>query len=468
SRGNKLILIQANRVVSSFDLDVTGFSYLASTYSMPFTDMRGSVTGYNLFWCTGGDCVIWVDMIATDDGKRKSCVYRLNGKLRQLAFLEDTSDPVLSPNGKYVAFGSENSLYAYDLASWKLIGRLPGEKPVSYLWNDNASLFAGGEISVREWRLDPSFQTSGTVRTLFLSSVRNVYWKDDTRIVADSVLGGGNLFEYDTVRNTWQKTSMNLLSERLTHSVQNGRYRVFTGSTANGRYSNTLYVRTLSGKPVTRAVFLDTTVKVPVRRRVSIAFDAVDSADGLSNILSAVREYNVPATFFVNGEFIRRYPNETRQLALGGFECGSMFYTSADLTSKGFVVDEEFIRRGLARNEDEFFQTTGKELSLFWHAPLNRKNSVILKGGAQGGYRYIDTSRYSLDTVTLEMAVAKEGEYLSSSEIISRFVSNAADGDVITISTGISSGRRRDYLYENLDILISALLDNGFEIVQLK
>ena len=30
---------------------------------------------------------------------------------------------------------------------------------------------------------------------------------------------------------------------------------------------------------------------------------------------------------------------------------------------------ENFIRRGLARNEDDFYEATGSELSLVWHMP---------------------------------------------------------------------------------------------------
>ena len=42
------------------------------------------------------------------------------------------------------------------------------------------------------------------------------------------------------------------------------------------------------------------------------------------------------------------------------------------------------------------------------------------------------------------------------------------DGIVIPVSIGTMDGTRRDYLYEKLDLLISSILENGYEIVSLK
>ena len=142
-----------------------------------------------------------------------------------------------------------------------------------------------------------------------------------------------------------------------------------------------------------------------------------------------------------------------------------MFFTNADLTTKGFVVDEDFIRRGLARNEDEFYAATGKELSLLWHAPFYRSNDSIKKSGEACGYRYVEAGRFSLDTITLEEAALGRPGYLSASQMISFYAENATSLSVIPVSTGISSGSRTDYLYEKLDLLIGTLINEEYEIV---
>ena len=145
-----------------------------------------------------------------------------------------------------------------------------------------------------------------------------------------------------------------------------------------------------------------------------------------------------------------------------------MFFTNADLTGKGFVISEDFIRRGLARNEDEFFAATGKELNLLWHAPFYKANQEIKTAGVNCGYRYVEAGRYSLDTITLEEAARGKPGYMSASQIIDFYAENVVDGDVIPVSAGISVGSRTDYLYEKLDLLLGTLLNQGFEIAETK
>ena len=41
---------------------------------------------------------------------------------------------------------------------------------------------------------------------------------------------------------------------------------------------------------------------------------------------------------------------------------------------------------------------------------------------------------------------------------------NRAGGGILAVSVGLPRGSRESLLYENLDLLISALLDEGYEI----
>lgn len=461
-KANKLVMVQGNQVLSCYTLQSKGFSYLPAEYSKPFVDPHGSVIGFTVFWAHDNSVLLWVDIISNDDGMKRSSVYRLAKDLRPLSIIDRPGKPVASPDGTRLAFSVGDSLYVYDIASWKATGRLNGEKQIAYAWNGNETLFAGGVSTVREWK--PGEKSA---KLLFLSSAKTAFWLNDTSISADDAVKDGVRYNYDSAKNVWQQSPA-IKQSPPAYTVQNGRYRVFVGSTANQLYANTLYIRTLSGSGENKALFPDTAVKTAGRKRVALAFDAVDSADGLTRILSVLEEYHVPATFFVNGEFVRRYPLEAKQVAASGYECASMFFTTADLTAKGFVVDEEFIRRGLARNEDEFFAATGKELSLFWHAPQYKATDAMKKASAASGYRYVDCGALSLDTQTFERALLQKENYFTASEIISHYAQNAHSGDVIPIITGISDGSRSDYLYDKLDLLITALWDAGFEIVPIR
>lgn len=464
--GDSLLVIQSDKVISTYSIknaDSQGFLYLPAQYSKPFADPRGSVIGFEVFWKKASDPLIWVDIIALGDGSKKSTVYTISSSdntLNQLSMIDDSGKPVASPDGNLVAFSAGESLYVYTVPTWKMTGRLTSEKQVSYVWASNDSMYVGGVSTVSLWKRGDAER-----KVLFLSSARNAFWRDDGTICAQDGAKDGIFYEYEAVRNTWKKLPS---TPEVRPSVQNGRYRVFVGSAANPLFKNAVYVRTLAGSSVTRPLFSASAEKTAARKKIALAFDALDSADGLARILSVLQTYRVKGTFFLNGEFIRRYPAEAKQIAISGYECASMFFTSADLTKKGFVVDEEFIRRGLARNEDEFFAATGCELSLYWHAAGYHSNARIKAAGEKAGYRYVEAAKNALDTQTLEKAVLKKENYFTASQIISYFCENASDGTIIPVSTGIATGSRSDYLYEKLDLLISSLLDSGYEIVSVR
>ena len=478
--GNALVVVQSDKLVASYSLratDTQGLLYLPVQYSKPFSDVRGSVIDFKLFWLRGAYPLLWVDLLAMDDGSRKSAVYQLSGDLVPLSLIDEAGSPQVNADGTLLAFSSGDTVYVYDVVTWKLYDKLIGESAVSYVWKGNDTLFVGGVATIREWQLSsermPLFGNEAIIggkgaRTLFLSSGKRVFWMDDSIIRAEDASRANVFYDYNSKTGTWSLAASQRGREGTT--VQNGRYRVFVGSTVNELFANALYVRTLSGNVVTRALFADTAEKRAGRKKLALIFDAVDSADGVTRILSVLKEYRVSGTFFLNGEFIRRYPSEAKQLVASGYECASSFFTAADLTGKDFVVDDDFIKRGLARNEDEFFAATGSELSLYWHAPLYKATAAMKKAGEAAGYRYVDAGRLSLDTVTLENAVSRTSgtQYLTASQIISYYIATVQAGYVIPISTGIARGTRSDYLYEKLDLLIAALLDAGFELVSLK
>ena len=147
-----------------------------------------------------------------------------------------------------------------------------------------------------------------------------------------------------------------------------------------------------------------------------------------------------------------------------------MFFTSSDLLGKEFVINEEFIRRGLARNEDEFFACTKKEISLFWHAPYYQANSAIKEFGAKAGYTYISPKLKDFDNVTLEQALFENKKYVSTADLIDEIMNvlKISGGGIVPVTVGISKGSRVDYLYNYLPLLLSAILDEGYKVIPVK
>ena len=140
-----------------------------------------------------------------------------------------------------------------------------------------------------------------------------------------------------------------------------------------------------------------------------------------------------------------------------------MFFSQTDLVNNPFVVDEEFIRRGLARNEDEFYNCTGKELSLYWHGPYYSVNNDIIKYSATAGYTTIGSDSRLNDSEKLDKDIKPE-------QIIQDYCTTLTKigGGIAPVSVGFAQGGRTEPLYNYLDLLICALLDSGCEFVDIQ
>lgn len=458
---SSLCIIQNEKVINCYKINPLSNDYLEVIYSKPYIDSKGSMLDSKILWTSASIPIIWVRYLPYKENRICSFAYKLTDKFTKLTDIQDSGNPVLNSNGTKVAFYSGSKVYVYDLKRWTRIGSVGEEDVISLTWKDNDNLLIGGNKTIKNWNVN-----TNKVDFIYLSSASNGFWNQDGNKIY-AVNENGKSYTYNENLKTWKEEEILLEHKNIT---QNSRYRVFCGTSNNCNYENGLYVRTLAGKAVTKPFFTDCVKQITKPVKVSLIFDGYDNSDGLTRILYELNSYNLKGTFFLNGEFIRRYPKETIQISNSKNECASMFFTLADLTSKDFIIDEEFIRRGLARNEDEFYKLTDKELSLLWHAPYYKKNDNIIINGSKAGYSYVNSTQNVSDTVTFEKAIESNENYYSASDIIDRYIANikAYSGGVVPITIGISKGTRGSYLYDYLDLLISAILDEGFEIVPVR
>ncbi len=433
--------------------------------SRPFANNEASLLDSEILWSKTGEPAVWIKTMPFSSEKiqksqkANASVYRLNDRFTRVIEIENSGEPSISRDGTLCAFNSGSTVYIYQTSTWKRIAELSGENIETLAWDGANNLYAGGERTTKKWNFSEKKWS-----VILLSQAANGYW-DSGNIIADT--GNGISYRYDDVKKTWTEQTV---PPRHTNITRNENYRIFNGETQNKNYENALYTRSLKGKPATRPVFEESAKITAAQKRVALSFDAYDNADGIAKILDELERYKIRGTFFLNGEFIRRYPNETKQIASGRNECASMFFTTAKITGGDYIVNDEYIRRGLARNEDEFFKCTGKELSLYWHAPRYTKSERIEQIGRDAGYTYAHADCNGLDTVSLEEALLKKGEYKSPSRIIDEYMKTvkSRENTVISVSTGLSNGERDGHLYDFLDLLLSAILDEGCQIVSVR
>ncbi len=199
-------------------------------------------------------------------------------------------------------------------------------------------------------------------------------------------------------------------------------------------------------------------------KTAALVFNAIDSDEGLGEVLSILSDYDLHVSFFIGGDFIRRNPDSTRLLADSEHEIGSLFYTHMDMTDFRYSIDTAFVVRGMGRNEDEFFQVTGEEVSTIWHAPWYVISPSILDATEEMNYFYIGRDVDPLDWVTLDGPVGNRSLYRQSPELVERVLEELRPGSIIPVRIG-KSGKRDDYFFQELDLLINGLLNDGYEIV---
>ncbi len=465
--GLEIVMVQNNRTLWYMELSGMDFNWVTTLFSYPFVNIPGTALTFKVFWTQktfneNEIPVIWIELLRS--GKTESYVYKLeknteqnNAYFSHLAMSVNVKDPKLSPDKSKLSFSNDNSIFIYDLNKWEQKYFKDDINLVSYCWLDSRNIFLGLDNTIEKWNL----LSTETPEIYAISQAQEYGWSNVHNTVL--VKNEKGLFEYNGDLNNFIISEDELLRK---HEIQNSKYRVFIGKSVNADYENTLYARKLTS--VSSNIALFNTAKAMTKYtkpRVALAIDCLDCSDGITTILNCLAKYNLKATFFFNGEFVRRFPNAVQEILNQDHTCASMFYTTFSLDTNDFKIDEEFIRKGLARNEDDFFESTGGELNLIWHAPGYFSNKTLKNASELSGYKFIDNVLAVKDTVTVERAILGLEQYIPTSELIESIVNNAKDGTIIPISSGISEGKRIDYLYDKLDLVLSGLLKRNFEIV---
>ncbi len=426
--GSEFVIIRGDEVVTycKRQKNEEGGAFVQVVYSRSFSEKEMVPLKFDAFWTNLGEAVLCAKLAKVGSGRQFSALYTIgsNGKMSRRVFVQDTHNGIsISPDKMFVAITTGENTFIYSVKDFALYHQIDGEKIVSLVWRDNGHLILGGVRNVTMLTL-----TDYSSESLFASSAKKSWWSSDGEIVLSNLVDE-NQFVYNESEKRFRLEPQ---AEKKAN-LQNANYRVFCGTARNSLYSNALYVRSLAGKITTAPVIPRSAAQNSVNNQAALVFDADENPDGLNSILAICNNYGIKCTFFFNGEFVRRYPDESKEIAKSGHECAAIFFNNIDLTNKAVYNDPKFISKGLARLEDEFFQTTGSELSLFWHAPYNKADEKIRGEGAAAGYSYVDLN----DPRIIAIGVGKTKE--SGSVLYEKFdlIINevfATGADVVTIS----------------------------------
>jgi len=100
-----------------------------------------------------------------------------------------------------------------------------------------------------------------------------------------------------------------------------------------------------------------------------------------AGIVNVLLQYNVPATFFMGGDWMRTHPNETMLLAQNlSFELGNHSWSHRDLRT----LSEDEINQEIVLTQKMLFDLTGQQAQLF-RLPFGFSNELVLETIAKQG-----------------------------------------------------------------------------------
>jgi peptidoglycan/xylan/chitin deacetylase (PgdA/CDA1 family) len=493
---SRIILSKGGRNLFLIYLDPDDFDADPRVTALPYLFLQGDTVVRDVLWPAGGAVTVFTGSIR--DGARSSGAYRLAappnpalvGLLPPVQQLDakGVSEIVLSPDESKVAVVTNAGVTVRSYLDWSPLYQVKAPGALHALWlSEDRIVVAGSSI------IETIVVATGQRNLVALSQAERYGRSDDGYFYVQSggvayrrpAMAGDAIAKAAASGAATGSWSPAAVFVALPPSSSSSDYRVYLDALAAGSYRNALMVRSVKAlgthplfpTPTTRYVaFPDREEPRQVdssfdhgsrirRRELALVFDAIGSAEGLVGVLNVLKDYDVTATFFVNGEFVRQSPGAARLLAGSGHEIGSMFFSAVDPTDARFKIGSDYVRRGLARAEDEWFAATGKELSLLWHMPYYTVNSDILAAGASMNYGYVGRDVDPMDWVTRSDAARLPGAYLDAHRIVEKVVAQAKPGSIIPIRLGTMDGNREDYLFRELALLVDDLMGMGYRIV---
>ena len=197
-------------------------------------------------------------------------------------------------------------------------------------------------------------------------------------------------------------------------------------------------------------IFADNNRLLPIycvetdKKQVAISFDAAWGNDDTQQLINILGEYNVPATFFVVGAWVDKYPESVKALSDAGHQIQNHSNTHPHLPqlSKGQIADE------IKACNDKIKSVTGVEPTLLRPPYGDYNNSVIETLDELEMY----TIQWDVDSLDWK-------ENATAQSICNRVVKKVKNGSIVLFHNDA------DHTPEALPTILKTLKDEGYEFV---
>ncbi len=184
---------------------------------------------------------------------------------------------------------------------------------------------------------------------------------------------------------------------------------------------------------------------------VALTFDDGPSAD-TELVLNVLRQYTVPATFFMLGRQVERHPNIARRVAAEGHEIGNHSYSHRIYLYRGGLVTQ----REMQAAQEAIIKTTGVR-PRFSRPPCGVRTPAYFSVARQMNLRTVQWTVAGMDWKNLR-----------ATQIAREVLKNVRAGSIILLHDGDSTSRRdRMETVLALPLIVARLKGRGLKIVPL-
>jgi len=179
--------------------------------------------------------------------------------------------------------------------------------------------------------------------------------------------------------------------------------------------------------------------------KVALSFDAAWGNDDTQRILDILEKHNVKVTFFMTGEWVRKYPEDVKKIAAAGHDLGNHSENHKQMTK----LTKEQCKEEIMKAHNRVKELTGIEMELF-RPPYGDYNNMVVGVARECGYYTIQWDVDSLDwkDYGVDSIVKKCTEH-----------KNLRKGSIILLHNGAK------YTPDALERIILGLKEKGFELV---
>lgn len=179
------------------------------------------------------------------------------------------------------------------------------------------------------------------------------------------------------------------------------------------------------------------------QKQMSLTINCAWDDSDMDQLLQILKDRNIKATFFIVGDWCKKYPQAVKKLADAGHELASHSDTHPDMTR----LSREQIAEELRASKEKIEAVSGQKIRLF-RPPSGSYNDAVVSTARSLGWEVIQWSNDSIDWKTPPVE-----------DMVERVLKKAAPGDILLFHAGKKNTPAA------LEIILDRLLAQGYRFL---